>query len=235
MDRLYMLVCISLKLLLRTMMKLKKKVQLCAICGIKPATTREHIPPSGIFLPPKPNDLVTVPCCFECNNGSSQMNERFQVFLSLITGDDSDTGKRLYHTKVEPTLEHNKRLRRTIIDGIIEMDVRTPSGIYVGETHAVFWDSESHNRVIERILRGLYYHHSSGKIIGSKAKVKVQYLKAISPEIDEKFAKFPLYSIGGDQFLYKFIFCPTKPLYSFWLFQFHGKKWSSGFTVPIKE
>jgi hypothetical protein len=52
----------------------------------------------------------------------------------------------------------------------------TESGIYLGRAMAGLWDSEAHDKVIERTIRGLYYHHY-GSILGDSAKIKVQWLK----------------------------------------------------------
>lgn len=42
----------------------------CIYCG-KPAFTREHVPSKAFLTRPYPQDLATVPACFECNNGFS--------------------------------------------------------------------------------------------------------------------------------------------------------------------
>lgn len=44
-----------------------QNIQLCCYCGVRKATTKDHIPPKSIFNKPRPCDLITVPYCFECN------------------------------------------------------------------------------------------------------------------------------------------------------------------------
>ena len=48
----------------------KSREKGCIYCG-KPATTREHIPSKAFLIEPYPEDLATLPACFECNNGFS--------------------------------------------------------------------------------------------------------------------------------------------------------------------
>jgi hypothetical protein len=52
----------------------------CAICG-KPCetTTRDHIPPKGLFGKPLPDNLLTVPSCQQCNQEASGDDEYFRL------------------------------------------------------------------------------------------------------------------------------------------------------------
>lgn len=56
----------------------------CALCGVRPATTVEHIPAKSLFAQPRPNDLITVPACAPCNNGSQTDDDYFRKTLALI-------------------------------------------------------------------------------------------------------------------------------------------------------
>jgi hypothetical protein len=58
--------------------------QICALCGIRPATTREHVPAQQLWDPPLPNDLITVPACGPCNNGTQQDDDYFRATLVLV-------------------------------------------------------------------------------------------------------------------------------------------------------
>ena len=44
--------------------------------------TRDHVPPDGLFLPPKPSNLICAPCCNECNGQHSSFDETLRMFLS---------------------------------------------------------------------------------------------------------------------------------------------------------
>lgn len=49
--------------------------QLCIYCDSEKATTVDHIPPRLLLSKPYPADLLTVPCCFRCNQGFQKDDE----------------------------------------------------------------------------------------------------------------------------------------------------------------
>lgn len=55
----------------------------CIYCG-KPAGTREHVPSKSLLIEPFPENLPTIPACFECNNGFSADEEYFICFLEVL-------------------------------------------------------------------------------------------------------------------------------------------------------
>ena len=61
----------------------KSKGNGCIYCG-KPATTREHTPSKVFLLEPYPENLPTIPACFECNNGYSEDENYVSCFLDVL-------------------------------------------------------------------------------------------------------------------------------------------------------
>ena len=61
----------------------KSKGNGCIYCG-KPATTREHTPSKAFLLEPYPENLPTIPACFECNNGYSEDENYVSCFLDVL-------------------------------------------------------------------------------------------------------------------------------------------------------
>ena len=61
----------------------KSREKGCIYCG-KPATTREHVPSKAFLIDPYPEDLATLPACFECNNGFSKDEEYVSCFLDVL-------------------------------------------------------------------------------------------------------------------------------------------------------
>lgn len=55
----------------------------CVYCG-KPANTREHIPSKAFLSEPYPEDLATIPACFDCNNGFSEDEKYVSCFLDIL-------------------------------------------------------------------------------------------------------------------------------------------------------
>ncbi len=61
----------------------KTKGNGCIYCG-KPATTREHTPSKTFLRKPYPNNLPTIPACFECNNSYSEDEKYVSCFLDVL-------------------------------------------------------------------------------------------------------------------------------------------------------
>jgi len=60
------------------------KVGRCALCGETRPVTREHVPPKGLFLPPRPRNTITVPVCGPCNHGYHLDDEYFRTFVAAL-------------------------------------------------------------------------------------------------------------------------------------------------------
>ena len=49
--------------------------KLCCYCGLEIGTTRDHVPSKILLDKPYPENLMTVPCCKDCNNSFSADEE----------------------------------------------------------------------------------------------------------------------------------------------------------------
>ena len=58
-----------------------QKKRLCVYCHSPKDLTRDHIPPKSFFPAPRPSDLITVPCCSECNGESTENDEYLRNYL----------------------------------------------------------------------------------------------------------------------------------------------------------
>lgn len=207
----------------------KKKQALCCLCGANTATTREHVPPRGIFLTPKPSDLITVPACFGCNNSSSEADERFRLFLGLHVARFSKQGERLFKDGIIATAKHNNRYRHEVLSTSEPVLLTTPGGIIYGKGFAIPWDSESHDKTIEKIIRGLFFHHYN-KIIASNADIIVNFFNEI-PKLDIELYEN---SIGEGVFKYAYNKVEDADYASVWIFNFYNGHWAGG-IVHEKE
>ena len=52
-------------------------------CGGK-ATTREHVPSKAFLVELYPEDMATMPACFDCNNGFSKDEEYVSCYLEVL-------------------------------------------------------------------------------------------------------------------------------------------------------
>lgn len=209
---------------------MSKPTQLCALCGAAPATTREHVPPQGIFPKPRPGNLITVPACAACNNGSSTEDEKFKAYLSLHVGIETRATEALWEKHALRTLKHNKRLANSIASSMRPVYVQAPSGIITGRATGVLWDGNAHKVVIEKLIKGLYYFHSNS-VLNPKVRVKTQWLRGELKDVPS-IASWSAGSVGGDAFRYKYVFAQGNLEHSLWVFCFYGKHWASGYTEP---
>jgi len=78
--------------------------------------TDDHLPPRNIFPKPQPNnvDLITVPACSKCNEGSSRDDEEFKLYISLKSGMEKPHCLKL-HKSTKRTIQHNSNLKKRLI------------------------------------------------------------------------------------------------------------------------
>lgn len=205
----------------------------CVICGKRAATTRDHVPPEGIFPKPLPSNLITVPACARCNNGTSTHDENFKVLLSLYCGQFNPEVSRLINTHALPTLGHNQKLNRTLITRMCPTYRSSSSGIIYERGWSVDWDETSTKIVIERTVRGLYFHHFN-EILGEETECRISRLDDDNLEI--ALGIFSNWSKGyiGDKNEVVYLYAQQKEeiLHSVWIFEFYGVLWFFCQTIP---
>jgi hypothetical protein len=101
-------------------------------------------------------------------------------------------------------------------------------GIILGEADIVEWDASA-NSVLQKMIRGLYYHHFK-EILGDRTEITTEQIRNVPRGIIESW---PFNSIGGDQFVYRYARANDVPLHSVWLLVFHGSLVVLGQTIPV--
>lgn len=211
-------------------MKSKKDLGVCVICGKNPAVTKDHIPPKGIFIKPRPNNLIRVPACTSCNNASSGLDERFRAYLGLHVSRSKDMFALLFSNEASKTLDHNLKLYREILTKMEPVYLTTPAGIIYDKGCRVPWDSEAHDAIVERTVRGLYYHHFN-EILGDRVNIKIYWFRELTSEIVEMLTNLKLNSFGKGEVIYRYGRAVDSPLSSLWIFQFYKSHWAGGITT----
>ncbi len=204
--------------------------QICVFCGVNAATTRDHVPPRGIFTRPYPNDLVTVPACVPCNNSASPMDEEFRAMLSLRVGTPTPEARKLWKDKTLKGIRRNKRLLRQIIEKTQDVWIKNSSGLILEKRLAFLWDAKVHDDTIIRITRGLFFHHFR-EILLPSIRIKPHYYSHIDENLYNVYKACPKYSIGGNQFVYSVGRAEELPNVTVWLYQFHEGHWAGAITA----
>ena len=203
--------------------------QLCVYCGVNAATTRDHVPPKGIFTRPFQSDLVTVPACAPCNNAASPIDEEFRAMLSLRVGTPTPEARQLWKDKTLRGIRRNKRLLRTIVERSQEVWVRISSGSIFEKKLATLWDAKVHDDMIIRITRGLFFHHFH-QILPTNIRVKAHYYNYVDEDLYKIYEASQKYSIGGNQFVYSVFRTEDLPNVTVWLYQFYEGHWAGAVT-----
>src|SRR6516225_8918075 len=91
----------------------RKTPQTCVLCGERPATTMDHVPPKALFLQPRPK-LITVPACAICNRGTSEAKAKFMVYMSVKRGNDTPSSISFWENGGLKTVKNNNKLLRVL-------------------------------------------------------------------------------------------------------------------------
>ncbi|NNV53850.1 hypothetical protein [Limnovirga soli] len=199
----------------------------CCYCGIREATTKDHVPPKSIFNKPRPDDLITVPCCLMCNNDASKSDEKFKVYLGMHIARQGGESERLFKEGVLPSAKHNYKLRKNIFNSMYPVNIATDSGIITGKGMAVPWDNEAHCRTIERLIRGLFFHHY-GKIISNNASISTFWFKEPQSIFNVKLYEN---SIANGYFKYQYNKVEESDFDSIWHFNFYNGHYAGGMVL----
>jgi hypothetical protein len=120
----------------------------------------------------------------------------------------------------------------------------SPSGIYLGNRGSYNVDLKRLDNVIERIIRGLFYHHFGYRLPTSHIakSFAADGLKDpniwLEPNIRrsiEYVSQQPKNDIGGGIFSYKFKEIEDDPNSSVWLMMFFNSVFFVGFTFANKD
>ena len=192
------------------------------MCG-NPATTREHIPPDGIYPDPKPPNLITVPACGQCNEGSSRDDQYFIWFVATASSEDS-LAKELINKRILKGFRQRPALLRSIMKKATKVNVYSEGGIFLGQQPAFAYDYKRIHRVVDKIVRGLFYHEER-YILGSNYSVS-QFM--LDPALDNKMkggiVSLPLKNVGGGEvFSYRSLKESEDPRISGWFLMFFDK------------
>lgn len=144
----------------------EQKTGECAYCGVIGPVTRDHVPPENLFPEPLPTNLIKVPACNSCNNGFKLDDEYFR--LAIMTGIDGERFPReLEHSvqAIKKLARPQKRLfARRMLAAQKLVEVKTPTGLHLGHAPAHVVDGKRVIKVVERIVRGLFFHHTRRRL-----------------------------------------------------------------------
>lgn len=211
-----------------------KAPQLCVYCQKRSATERDHIPPKNLFPPPRPSTLITVPACSSCNRSASLDDEylRLVVVGRWDVYEHPDARKLMDHSFGRLAETRKTGLRKGFFAGVREVDIRSETGDYLGQTAIYDVDLSRLDRVGTRIVRGLVYHHTES-CVPADHSVEVFCWDGLSPTAGDARQQFrsmatalqatPQHIIGNDVFSYWYQVLPDCPTASVWYFRYFNR------------
>lgn len=218
----------------------------CVYCGGTEALTYDHVPPKCLFARPRPNNLITVRSCAKCNIGASDDDEYFRLMLSLElgTGEHDDVKKNLPAVLRSLGKPNKLPFARSILSTLRMVELKTPSGIYLGRELAYDVDLTRLDRVVARTIRGLFFREAQRRIPEDYSVVcySESGLRDLPAEVIEELQRTiisPLRSrapktIGNLVFSYWVQFVEDDPNVSAWLLEFYQRIRFLGSTAPLK-
>ena len=200
----------------------------CAYCGA-PATTRDHVPPKGLFPRPLPSDLITVPSCARCNLSASTDDELFRVAIALRKElDDHPIATQVTESVLRGLRRaESQGFRSALVRTLHSSEVVTPAGLILGSEARYSVPLDRIIAVAERITLGLHYHHHkerlpSGYSVTSRPTNALSEAQVVSiVELAGSLSSNPKFESGAGAFKYRFGYAQEDPNAGLWVFGFY--------------
>ena len=210
----------------------RKRPRQCAYCEA-PATTKDHVPPKGLFARPLPANLITVPSCETHNNSASQDDEYFRATLSFrhdtYTLPDAEAAAARALERMQR--KESEGFLRAFLADVKEEEIITPAGLYLGTAGSYKVDMPRLISVVERVTRGLFFHHTKSRL-PERSIVKVYPVESFRNNLDvtsfQRIAEMvmwassaPHHETAGKVLSYKFRQTDQDPAASVWMMMFY--------------
>lgn len=131
----------------------------CVYCGKDFPETMDHIPPKSLFPSPRPDNLITVPCCEQCNKGFEENDEYFRnVIVANERVSQQPEAKKLVKKLIRSfdRPEGFKKVKEWR-SRLSFPEIQTKGGIFTGIKPIYEIESDRMRSVIDRITKGLHF------------------------------------------------------------------------------
>lgn len=137
----------------------------CTYCGSWKRLTKDHIPPKCLFGKPRPNDLITVPCCNQCNVSASKDDEYFRLMLAMRddAGDHPEAQKVLPQVIRSLQRPQARGLQGSLMENINEFYSSNKKG-FIEPRASYDVDLQRLDDVASRIVKGLFWKESGERL-----------------------------------------------------------------------
>ena len=154
--------------------KIVRESKACVLCSSREATTKEHIPPRGLFTK-KPREYLAVPSCDECNHSTKLDDEYLQQTMSgaSLVGQ----GRMVWKNKVAPKFKDFPKTQAGLrnITSVRKLDI---NGIGKMNMPVMELDAKRINTSIRKMVFGLYWFHTN-LLLESSTTVNTYFFNAV--------------------------------------------------------
>lgn len=188
----------------------------CIYCGSTERPSRDHVPPKTLFLRPRPSNLITVPSCEPCNSGFALDDEYMRTVLitRAETADHPATTALIDEVSRSLARPKARGLANLVAESFTELDIHTPSGLFLETQPAFSADAARLLRNIERIGRGLYFHEA-GQRLPANIRVEADMLLESGTECSKGVGRYlagrPVDRFGRNEFQYCWLAASDNP------------------------
>lgn len=194
---------------------------LCFYCGERDATTRDHVIPRSWFLDRAGLNLPTVPSCRECNR-SYQQDEEYARALLVSQRNAGPEALELFDAPITRGFRRpqGQGLLHRIYESFENVEITTPTGLYVGRVPAIRVETDRFERVVRKIVHGLYFQHFETRL-DPQTHVDITDLSECSPDVGRGLARvLPIAGAYGHVVRYRCGRVEERPTASAWLIGF---------------
>jgi hypothetical protein len=151
------------------MQRSRERIGTCPICSQGKLLSKDHVPPKGVFLPPRPTNTITVWTCQCCNQGTKLDDEYFRLYIAS-SADPGTEHYRLWKEKVvASTLRRSPKLHAALVEDMKVMlehhridPLTTIDGRSLTDeeaSRALPLVTDRIDRIVTKIIRCLHAHH----------------------------------------------------------------------------
>ncbi len=137
--------------------------QICTYCGEPSGNlTKDHVVPIALWIKGQhPQHPVVVPACRNCQDlYDCEVTYFRNCLVSMIDMDAHPMAGKLLRGPVVRSIERRSGVMRDFFRNVRRMERKTDAGVIVGTGWAFDIDMTRFNRIVEKIVRGLFYFKS---------------------------------------------------------------------------
>ena len=176
---------------------MNKQCYLCGVTLIKNRNkSKDHVPPDCIYPDNKPLNLITIPCCRDCNKEYELLDEKMRNFISIIAGEkSSNAGEKAKKEVLRSSKLSNQFFSYTKPHPSLVDDNGNPRLLF-------YFKDDELNKWLIRVVKGLYFYRYKVRI-DERSNFKVKSHPELSPQPSETFPmeeglKLRPYFVYGD-------------------------------------